>query len=411
MGLLQWSVAIMSAITIAMTLPLCLYLGLLAVLARGGRLPVEGKPGPRFALLVPAHNEAARIAQTIAGLSSLNYPRHLFRIVVIADNCTDATAIAASQAGAEVIDRTNPNKRGKGYALEVGFAHILTQTDADAVVVIDADTEASPNLLSMFATHIAAGAQALQAEYGVLNVYDSLRTRLLTVALAMFHRTRSLARDRLGLSAGLRGNGMCFTRQILQRVPHQAFGLAEDVEYGLRLALSGCPVKYVADANVRAEMVSAGAGAATQRRRWEDGRADLARRMLLTLCKQAFRRRSFMLAEIALDLATPPLSVLLALMAVGTAVAATQLLLMHDYYTTSAHLVLLSSWLLAWGGILAYAARGLQHSGLGVRALAVFAYAPVYVIRNLVWRLSHAHPTTWVRTQRESERQLCAPPR
>src|SRR5205823_3666605 len=102
-------------------------------------------------------------------------------------------------------------RRGKGYALAHAFEHALDDGFADAVAVVDADTSVSPNLLRAFAGRFDRGAVAAQAEYGVSNPEASWRTRLMVIALSLFHTLRSLARERLGVSAGLRGNGMAFS--------------------------------------------------------------------------------------------------------------------------------------------------------------------------------------------------------
>ena len=92
-----------------------------------------------------------------------------FRVLVVADNCTDSTAALARAAGAEVLERDDTERRGKGYALDFAFHASQAHGWADAVVVVDADTEVSANLLEAFAARIENGAKAIQAHYGVLN--------------------------------------------------------------------------------------------------------------------------------------------------------------------------------------------------------------------------------------------------
>jgi len=140
----------------------------------------------RFDVFVPAHDEEAVIARTVANLRRLDWPADRFRVIVIADNCSDATSSIATQAGAKVFERTNPELRGKGYALKFAFERSAAEAWADAVVVIDADAEASANLLEAFAARIERGACAVQAHYGVLNPLASWRTRLITIAKAAF---------------------------------------------------------------------------------------------------------------------------------------------------------------------------------------------------------------------------------
>ena len=185
------------------------------------RLPLGPLPRLRFDVVVPAHDEEAEIARTVESLLALDYPRELFRVVVIADNCRDHTAARAAAAGAQVMVRNEPEHRGKGYALAHAFGRSLAEDFADAVVVVDADTVVSSNLLTAFAGRFETGAAVVQADYGVRNPRSSWRTRMMTIALATFHGVRSLARERLGLSCGLRGNGMGFSRAVLRAQPVQ----------------------------------------------------------------------------------------------------------------------------------------------------------------------------------------------
>ncbi|HNO40215.1 MAG TPA: glycosyltransferase family 2 protein, partial [Marmoricola sp.] len=108
-----------------------------------------------------------------------------------------------------------------GYALAHAFEWSLADGFADACCVVDADTLVSKNLLSAYAARLATGATAMQAHYGVSNPNASWRTRLMRIALAMFHQVRSTARERLQVSCGLRGNGMCFSSKLLKAVPHE----------------------------------------------------------------------------------------------------------------------------------------------------------------------------------------------
>src|ERR1700687_3866780 len=134
-----------------------LYLAVLAVLARRPSVPRPSTPRLRFDVVVPAHDEEAEIAGTVESLLALDYPRDLFRVLVIADNCTDHTAARAAAAGARVVIRDEPEQRGKGYALAHAFRLSLDEGFADAVGVVDADTVVSGNLLSAFAQRFETG--------------------------------------------------------------------------------------------------------------------------------------------------------------------------------------------------------------------------------------------------------------
>ncbi|WP_163868566.1 exopolysaccharide biosynthesis GT2 family glycosyltransferase EpsU [Myxococcus eversor] len=380
----------------------CGYLLLLTLLSWRRAAPVPPAPTRKFDVVIPSHNEELGIARTVANLSAVDYPASLRRILVIADNCSDATAQKAREAGATVLERHDTEKRGKGYALAHAFEFSQKDGFADAVVVVDADTVVSPNLLHAYARRLDDGAHAAQAHYGVMNPTASWRTRLMTIALGMFHKVRSSGREAMGVSCGLRGNGMCFTHAVLREVPHDAFSVVEDLEYGIRLGRKGHRVHYAWEAEVQGEMVSAEKQSRSQRQRWEGGRSQMRKLHGWPLLKDALKQRSGLLLDLSMDVLVPPLSQLV-LAAVGSAVAA-------------AVLVWLSGGTAVWASALAgfalmslgaYVLRGWWVSGVGPRGLLDLAWAPVYVVWKvgLMLRGPGAEKRgEWVRTSREAER-------
>jgi len=370
------------------------YLGLLTVLSGAVKAPAPAQ-GKRFVVLVPSHNEAQVIERTVQSLRGIEYPADQFRIQVIADNCKDDTAALARGAGAAVWERHDLSARGKGYALKFAYEKVLAEGWADAVVVVDADTEVSRNLLSAFAARLHQGAGAVQAFYGVLNPQASWRTRLVTIALAIFHRLRGRARARLGVSNKLNGNGMCFTVPTLRRVPHEAFSIAEDLEYGIALGRAGIAVAYADEAEVRAEMVSTAKASESQRQRWEGGRAQMRRLYGWPLLRDALQQRSSLLLDLALDVLVPPLTTV-ALAVVGFAA----LSLLAVWAGLPGWVAALG--LLALATLVLHVLCGVVLSGLGLRGWLDLALAPGYVIWKLLLPLRRkAAKDEWIRTTRE----------
>src|SRR5262249_39063394 len=145
-----------------------------------------------------------------------------------------------------------------------------------AAVLIDADTNVDPGLLRIFDRALGEGKDWVQGYYTVRNPDASWRTRMMTYAFSLANGVWMLGLDRLGLGVGLRGNGMCFSRRGLRRVPWEAHGLVEDMEFAQILPVRGERVRFEPDARVFGEMVSrGGSGAASQRQRWEVGRRSL----------------------------------------------------------------------------------------------------------------------------------------
>jgi 1,2-diacylglycerol 3-beta-glucosyltransferase len=370
------------------------YLAMLALLSRANPVPsYRSPPKSRFDVVVPAHDEEA-------GIAALDYPRELCRVIVVADNCRDATAKRAEQAGALVIERHDTSRRGKGYALEHAFERILAENVSDAIVVIDADTIVTPNLLKAFDARLEAGASAAQAEYGVANRAASWRTRLMHIALTLFHDVRSRARERMGVSAGLRGNGMLFATPLLRAVPHDAFSIVEDVEYGIKLGLSGHRVHYVGEARVLGEMVSGSGAARSQRRRWEGGRWVLARRHAARLLAVGLRRRSLVILDLAADLLVPPLSYVALAMIAGVVASAARVALGHGAFWSSV------PWCVCAACFAVYVGRGAWLARVGPRVVLDLLWAPVYMVWKvaLALRASPSGERGWVRTAREAKK-------
>lgn len=373
----------------------CGYLLALTLLSSAIPAPRRSSRQMRFDLIVPAHNEEAGIERTVASLLRVDWPGDRFRVLVVADNCTDATASLARAAGARVLERQDPSRRGKGFALAFAFESSLNEGWASSIAVVDADAEVSPNLLEAFAARVEAGAKAVQAHYGILNPLASWRTQLITIAKGAFHIVRSRARERLGLSCGIRGNGWCVTHELLRLVPYRSFSLTEDLEYGIELGLAGYRVAYADEAHSDADMVSTESIARKQRQRWEQGRFQLIRSRTLPLLTAAVRRPSAVCLDLAFDLLVLPLSYV-ALNMVAALIALAILGALRDPSAS-----LWGWWALACGAALfLHVMRGWQVSGIGARGLAALARVPGFLLWKVAVLLG-SKAQGWVRTERE----------
>jgi len=236
----------------------------------------------------------------------------------------------------------------------------------------------------------------MQVHYGILNPMASWRTRLLTIAKASFHIVRSRARERLGLSCGIRGNGWCVTHRLLVEVPYKAFSLTEDLEYGITLGLAGHRVHYADEAHSDADMVTSSATAGKQRQRWEDGRFALIREKTSTVLKAAIARRSKVCLDLACDLLVLPLSYVAL-----NAVALTALAIVGLRLAPALGKVWLWLGLGCTVSIVLYVLRGWQLSGLGRQGLIDLARAPFFIAWKVVLMLRR-RDSGWVRTDRET---------
>lgn len=373
-----------------------LYLDMLSVAAvLWRRAPRPTPPGARFALLVPAHNEELLLPRLLHSISALEYRRDLFDVHVVADNCSDLTPVVAAEGGAEVHERHDEQQKGKGYALRWLLARLRQRgKQYDAYVILDADSVVSANLLDVLNSHLARGDEAIQTYYGVLNSEDSWSAALRYAGLALYNGLRPRGRDALGLSAGLRGNGMCFTSSVLERFGWEAFTLAEDVEFHLRLVEAGVRVTYAAGASVLGEMPTTLRQAHSQNVRWERGRLQMLRAYGPRLLLRGLRRRDPAQLEALVEQIVPPLSVL---MGITTLFFMLMAPLRMSGPRRLASLVLV--------GQMAYVVTGLRLVRADVRVYLALLGAPIYMVWKMwiyVLAAIHIRDNLWIRTARSA---------
>ena len=131
-------------------------------------------PTKKFAMIVAAHNEEVVIGRLIESMLHQDYPRELFDIFVIADNCTDNTAKEARKHGVYVYERFNKDDKGKGYALEWMFDKIFKmQKKYDAVAIFDADNLVSKNWCKEINSKMLEGYKVVQGYIDSKNPNDS----------------------------------------------------------------------------------------------------------------------------------------------------------------------------------------------------------------------------------------------
>jgi cellulose synthase/poly-beta-1,6-N-acetylglucosamine synthase-like glycosyltransferase len=373
------------------TLPLItetLVLSIAAMLPKTGAWKTaRGAAWIPLTVLIPAHNEEALIGRCIR--SVLRSAGQGVDVLVVAHNCTDATAMKATAAGANVLVLNDPGQVGKGRALSHGFAAALA-SPSHGVLVIDADSVAEPGLVDKVGRRLVSGSAALQCRYELICRHDRPRTKLKALAFHAFNVIRPRGRARLGLSAGILGNGFALHREVLKRVPHNAHSIVEDLEYHLALVRANIRVEFVDTAVVHGEMPVTSKSTRTQRARWEGGRLRVMIQWAPRLLLDVFQGR-VRLIEPLLDLLALPISSGVTLLLVAACLPVTWLRL----YVLGAFVVLLLH--------LTAAALG----GPGIwGTMKALSGAPGYVLWKLwtfpdILRASRAN-AVWVRTERQS---------
>jgi len=361
-------------------------------------------PRKRFVVAIPAHNEEVGIVTTVQSCLALDYPTSLYQVVVIADNCSDKTALLAREAGARVIERVEPAKKSKGHAMAYLIDKLSQKGELDmldAVVVVDADSTVDPLLLERFSERLERGDDWIQCYDTVGNAGQSWRTRLMAYGFALINGVMLRGQTALGLSAGFRGNGMCLSTRGLARVPWTTYGLTEDLEYSWSVRIAGGRIAYVEDVAVYATMLSRGGKpAAAQRLRWEHGRRMLKRRMIGPLLSSPSLSWPEKIAA-AIELTMPTFSFLFCsclFLTLTTWITRPDLHAQRDrlfYYYSIAFCFAINTL-----GLLLHAASPFFLGLIPLKYLSSFLYVPYYVVwKALIW--FQGRPTTWSRTKRE----------
>jgi hypothetical protein len=366
---------------------------LCALLPAGRPRPDPDDASFRLAILVPAHDEERGIRATVESLRTELAPGD--RLLVIADNCSDRTAAVAREAGAEVVERRDPERRGKGHALTFG-AEVLASDPPDALIVMDADCRVEQGTLRRLAGVALKSGRPVQAVY-LMHAPERGGTRGLSAFAFLVRnlvRPRGLAR--LGMPCQLTGTGMAFPWRTFRDAPATQGHLVEDLMLGHELALQGSAPLLCEDVLVGSELPTGAEASLKQRRRWEHGQLSILLGTAPRLLVQGLLRGDLGLVALALDAAVPPLSLFIVIE--GAATAGALAILVLGGGVTPLVLALGGGALTALGVAAAWTAYG-----RGVLPLKDLGQIPRYVVwklplyKSFVQRGAHRE---WERTER-----------
>lgn len=349
----------------------------------------------RTSVLIPAHDEGTGILPTLNDVRAQLGPHD--NVLVVADNCTDDTAEVAKAAGAEVVVRADPARRGKGYALEFGVRH-LAANPPDVVVILDADCRLGEGALQHLSGHAMRNGRPAQALYLMLapeNAPSSQGVNLFAWRLKNW--IRPLGLRSLGLPTQLFGTGMAFPfSQLVDRDLGNS-RLAEDTALGIALATSRHPPYFVSEAKVLSYFPISQAGSEQQRLRWEKGHIDNIMDLVPAALLRSLRDANLGLAALAVDMAIPPLSLLVLITVVCEILAGVVFVLSGSF--TALVISSFSILLVALGIIHAWAAIGRD-----VLPFRELIRLPLHALRKVGFYRSISSgkaTSSWIRTERK----------
>ncbi len=346
-------------------------------------------------ILVPAHNEELVIPRTIDGLIPVLKPQD--SLIVIADNCNDATAEIARSKGATVIERHNLELRGKGYALDYGLKYIQ-QNPPDVVIIIDADCTVHTKTIEILSERAIKRGKPVQGTYLMTAPKNSQSSKDLIAQLSniVTNLVRPRGLSNLGQSCSLNGTGMAFPWSVINQVNLATNHLVEDLKLGLDLSIAGYRPEFCQEAQVTAYFPQQLQASKSQKTRWEHGHLQAMGTYVPLLLKQAIHQKRFDLFISTLDLCIPPLSLLvivwLAVMIISVLFAYVGMSWIPALISALAGFCFLTAIMTAWAG---FAAKKLPLSQLLILPFYVIGKIPVY-LQFLI-----KPQRVWIRTERD----------
>jgi len=349
----------------------------------------------RFVILIPAHNESSVIERTLDSLEKINYRADKYIAIVVADNCTDNTAEIAMKKGVLCYERKEPKKRGKGFALQ-WILEKITDKEYDAVVIIDADTLVALDFLDIMNKYLCNGEKAIQGYYDALNPEESPMSSLSYLGFVLSRNLRYKGRSKLGWSGNLLGNGMCFSRDVLEKIEWDGTSIVEDIEYEMRLVLHGLRVVFVPEAKVYAEIPNSFAGSENQRSRWDLGKFQVRNKYITKLLREGIRQKKAIFFDCAMELLIPPYSLFCASVLIS-------FICMTIFFTDSFG-SLFFLWLCVLISLVLYSLLGLTLAKASIKVYRNLIYVPFF----LAWRIItvikgyfFGAKKEWIKTQRK----------
>ena len=367
---------------------------------KGGEAPKdfsnEKLVGDKVSILIPAHNEATMIEATLS--SVLPQFENPSSVIVVADNCTDNTAELARSKGATVLERFDEENRGKAFAIEHGVAHLAQEVPPDCVIIVDADCDVSPGSFNLLAKKCSETNRPVQARYLIkrASTRNDIAARLAEFAFLVKNLVRPLGLQSLGLPTQLQGSGMAFRWAMIHAQKATEHHLVEDLLWGVSLASQGHSPLYCPEAKVTSFFPESKNAEATQRQRWEHGYLDILVHETPRLFGKGLVKGNVGLLGLALDLAIPPLSLMIVVLVALLLVSALIGVILKSAF---GFMIILLSLISIGASIIA----AWKKFGQQILRPSDFAGIPEYIVGKLPLyaRFFGARQKEWVRTERD----------
>jgi len=361
----------------------------------------QQKPSQFIAILIPAHNESTGLRMVLERCHAIDYPRKLYSVTVIADNCTDDTAQIARECGVTCLERFDNERRGKGEALEWAIPQVL-ESSPDAVMILDADCFLDSQSLKACDFELTRGRHVLQLSYLVSNTDVSFGSYCQSLARTIENLLFYQPKSKLGFSCFLLGTGMVFRREILERFPWRCCGVTEDLEYGIQLIENNVKPVFIGDSGLVSPFPTDADQLATQRSRWVFGGLQTLWNSVGLLLRKGIFQFHVIALEAAISMFYISRPIVFFQVAVSGLLATACLVLFSSMWAK----ILFAFWAGTVALYFFYVVIGILTLGATKKRIKYLFFVPVFTLKYIeiaAKSLLFRRPKEWKRTPRKPE--------
>lgn len=229
------------------------------------------KPNHKFAILVAARNEEKVIGNLIDSLKKQKYPKELYDIFVMPNNCSDNTKQIAIDYGAKIID-IDSSVKSKGDVLKQTFKYMANFGETYAAYIIfDSDNIVHSNFLNRMNDALCEGYKVAQGFRDSKNPSDTW----ISSCYSLYYLTQNLffnsARMNMKWSSSINGTGFMISKDVIDEHGFNTVTMTEDIEFAALCALNNIKIAFVDDAITYDEQPLTFKQSWKQRTRWSLG--------------------------------------------------------------------------------------------------------------------------------------------
>jgi cellulose synthase/poly-beta-1,6-N-acetylglucosamine synthase-like glycosyltransferase len=244
----------------------------------------------RLAVIIAARNEEKVIPHLLDSLNKQNYPKNLYDVFVVPNNCDDNTEKLSLEKGAKVIECNNPVS-SKGEVLKYTFKYMNTMhPEYDAYIIFDADNIVHPEFLRRMNDSLCSGYSVAQGYRDSKNPSDTW----ISCCYSLFYMIQNFffnkARMNMGWSSSINGTGFMISKEVLEKNGFDTVTMTEDIEFAAQCAINGEKIAFVRDAITYDEQPLTFAQSWKQRMRWSMGTIQCLRTYFNKLVKTGYTK-------------------------------------------------------------------------------------------------------------------------